>query len=89
MTTYRYSHGPEERAAAERVNAMLDAAQIGDLFVRPAEADDRRLWVITCDANHGKAIWEINPDGDDWTYAAQYEVPGDIVPLPRDGQHRG
>jgi hypothetical protein len=85
MTTYRYSVGDEERATAERVNALLDAAQIGDLFERPAPADDRRLWVITRDASHGKAIWEINPDEDDWTYAAQYEVPGDIIPLRRAG----
>lgn len=89
MTTYRYSLGDEERATTERVNALLDAARIGDLFERPASANDRRLWLIVRDANHGKAIWEINSDGDDWTYAAQYEVPGDIVALPRDGQHRG
>lgn len=83
MTTYRYSHGPEERAAAERVNAMLDAAQIGDLFVRPTEADDVRAWVVVNDASRGRAILQIDPDHGTWAHVAQYEVPGDIVPLPR------
>ncbi len=89
MPTWRYSLGPEEKAAREHVDVLLAAAEIGDLFVRPAGTDDRRLWLIVREANHGKAIWEINPDGDDWRYAARYEVPGDIVALPRDGQRRG
>ncbi|MCK9901336.1 hypothetical protein [Glutamicibacter sp. V16R2B1] len=67
----------------EKVYQMFTAASIGDVFARPADTNDSRLWVVVFEGAHGAGIMEIIPDHGDWEWAALYEIPADVVPMVR------
>lgn len=89
MTTWLYSKMPDGQAVDGRVSTLLNLARMGDLFERPAETADARLWVITRDPEAGRLILQIEPMRNGMRTVDLHEVPTDIIPLRRGGGSRG
>lgn len=73
----------------EKVYQLFAAASIGDVFARPADTNDSRLWVVVFEDAHGAGIMEIIADHGDWEWAVLCEIPADVVPLVRDPSQNG
>ncbi|KPM55794.1 hypothetical protein ACG83_11010 [Frankia sp. R43] len=89
MTTWRYSKMPAGQPVDARVNTLFNLARIGDLFERPAETADARLWVVTRDPEAGRLILQVEPKRNGIRVVDLHEVPADIIPLRRGGGSRG